>query len=373
MDRNIVIDSHPKEVAPAVVRCEAMQSWIDGHLDLAYIHQGCGDIRSAPSNNETRCISIPALNDGGFRIVIATIFIEPGVDSATHAWGYGGPDDLEGAQRAALAQLAIYESLEREGLLRIIRTAHDLRAGGPLGVVLLMEGADAIADGADAARWHARGLRMCGLTWAKGTRHAGGNAAGGGLTAQGREVISAFDELGILHDASHLSDAAFDDLLAHTSRRVVASHSNARALLGGGQRHLTDAQIREITRRGGVVGLNLFGKFLAAGRAATSDDAVAHIEHMASTAGTRTICALGSDFDGGFAPTDVPEGLRSPQQVRALEPMLHSRGWTAAECAGFAGENWLRVLEASLAASEGGASTPSAHGVSAPSLRSARC
>jgi membrane dipeptidase len=337
-----------------------MQSWIDGHLDLAYIHQVCGDVRRAAATTDNRCVSLPALREGGFGIVAATIFVEPGRDAAAQPWGYNGHDDLAGAQRAALAQLAIYESFEREGLLRIIRTAVDLRAPGPLGIVLLMEGADAIADAADAARWHARGIRMCGLTWAEGTRHAGGNAAGGGLSASGREIVAAFDELGILHDASHLSDAAFDDLLAHTARRVVASHSNARALLGGGQRHINDAQIREVARRGGVIGLNLYGKFLASQRSATIDDALAHIEHIASVAATRAVCALGSDFDGGFAPTDIPEGLRSPQQVQSLRPLLRAREWTDAECNGFAHGNWFRVIEESLAASDRGGDSAAA-------------
>jgi len=349
-----------------------MQSWIDGHLDLAYIHQACGDIRRAPATTENRCVSLPSLQAGGFSVVAATIFIEPGIDAASNPWGYGGSHDLAGAQRAALAQLAIYESFERDGLLRIIRTAADLHAGGPLGIVLLMEGADAIADAADAARWHARGIRMCGLTWAKGTRHAGGNAEGAGLTASGRELITAFDELGILHDASHLSDAAFDDLLTHTTRRVVASHSNARTLLGGGQRHITDAQIREVARRGGVIGLNLYGKFLSAGRAATIDDAIAHIDHVATTAGACAACALGSDFDGGFAPMDTPEGLRSPQLVHALLPRLRARGWSDQDCNGFAHGNWLRVLDASLSMS-GHSAPAAADNISAPAPRSARC
>lgn len=361
-----------------------MQSWIDGHLDLAYIHQGCGDIRRAPATTENRCVSLPSLQAGGFGVVAATIFIEPGINAASNPWGYEGSHDLAGAQRAAVAQLAIYESLERDGLLRIIRTAADLHAGGPLGIVLLMEGADAIADAADAARWHARGIRMCGLTWAKGTRHAGGNAEGAGLTSSGREIVTAFDELGILHDASHLSDAAFDDLLAHTTRRVVASHSNARALLGGGQRHITDAQIREIARRGGVIGLNLYGKFLASGRAATIDDALAHIDHVATTAGACAACALGSDFDGGFAPIDVPEGLRSPQQVHALLPLLRARGWSDVDCSGFAHNNWLRVLDESLGRSDLGSgdrdasaaardASAAARDLSAQKPRSARC
>lgn len=366
----------PNGNAP-LVACAEMESWIDGHLDLAYIHQGLGDIRRAPATTENRCVSLPSLQEGSFGIVAATIFIEPGVDAAAQPWGYAGPDDLAGAQRAAFAQLAIYESLERDGLLRIIRSAADLHAGGPLGIVLLMEGADAIADAADAARWHSRGIRMCGLTWAKGTRHAGGNAEGAGLTASGRELVRAFDALGILHDASHLSDAAFDDLLTLTTRRVVASHSNARALLGGGQRHITDAQIREIARRGGIIGLNLYGKFLASGRTATIEDALAQIDHVATTAGTRAVCALGSDFDGGFTPMDVPEGLRSPKQVHALLPRLRARNWSDQDCLGFSGGNWLRVLEESLRGGEHGTSDRAAPAAapdfSAPQPRSARC
>jgi membrane dipeptidase len=148
-------------------------------------------------------------------------------------------------------------------------------------------------------------------------------------------------------------------------------------LLGGGQRHVTDAQIREIARRGGVIGLNLYGKFLASGRAATIDDALAHIDHVATTAGACAACALGSDFDGGFAPMDVPEGLRSPQQVHALLPLLRARGWSDVDCSGFAHNNWLRVLDESLGRSDLGSgdrdASAAARDLSAQKPRSARC
>src|SRR5690606_17412153 len=135
--------------------------------------------------------------------------------------------------------------------------------------------------------------------------YAGGNATGGGLTDIGRELVRRMDDLGIVHDVSHLSQQALDELLEMTDATVIATHSNARALMGEGERHLSDEAIREITRRGGVVGLNLYSAFLApglgeAGRA-TVDDCAGHIEHICEVAGTRRQVGLGSDMDGGFA------------------------------------------------------------------------
>ena len=57
-------------------------------------------------------------------------------------------------------------------------------------------------------------------------------------------------------DCSHLNDAGFEDLLNIAERPFVASHSNVRACCSH-PRNLTDAQFKEIVRRGGLCGLNL--------------------------------------------------------------------------------------------------------------------
>jgi membrane dipeptidase len=211
-----------------------------------------------------------------------------------------------------------------------------------------MEGADPIRTPDEVAWWHARGVRVVGLTWARGSRYAGGNAAPHGpLTAMGRDCVQALDACGILHDASHLSDEAFDGLCAATDARIVASHSNSRCHAPDIQRHLTDAQIAEIARRDGMVGLNLFGKFLADGRPATLEDAVRHVEHAASIAG-RGRTGLGSDFDGGFAPPECAAGCGRPEELPALADALAGAGWESAELDGFRHANWMRTLRASL-------------------------
>ncbi len=328
--------------------------WIDGHLDLAYIAMSVGDIRTDASDRSRRCVSLPALVRGNVRVVAATIFVERGSEAASTPWGYRDENDWQGANRAAELQMAYYEQLESEGLVRIVRTRSDLhdqsdRARPKL--IILMEGADPIRDASDAARWHARGVRMVGLTWALGSRFAGGNQSGGALTSAGRELVAALDALHIVHDASHLSDVAFDDLLSATSRPIVASHSNARALMAHNERHITDDKVREIARRGGVVGLNLYGRFLANDRPALLEDAINHVQHITDVAQSHNVCVLGSDLDGGFLPELAPAQVRGCDCSHALTDALAGRGWNNQACENFAGKNWMRVFDRALAGS----------------------
>ena len=322
--------------------------WCDGHLDLAYLALHGHDLIAEVADPAARCVSLPALERGRVTTVLGTIFTERGTEGAGTPWGYDA-DDPESAFAAGVRQLEWYETMERAGHLHIVRTAEDLDAPAPMRVVLLMEGADPIRTPEDVSWWHARGVRVVGLTWALGSRHAGGNAAHGGLTALGRETVAALDEHGMLHDASHLADAAFDDLLACSQRPVIASHSNCRALADERQRHLRDDQIVAIAARGGVIGLNLYGMFLAHGREATLADALAHVQHVASIAG-RNRCCLGSDLDGGFTPMQVPEGVRAPDQFDALDAGLAGAGWTDPDRESFAWGAWDRTLRATCLA-----------------------
>lgn len=336
------------------------RAWCDAHLDLAYLAAVGHDLAVELGPGRDRCATFPDLAAAPVGLCFGTIYIEPGLDADAAgrmpAWGYRDRDDLEHAARAARWQLAWYLEGEREGRLRIVRWREDLEAIAtdsddppPLAVVLLVEGADGIAGAAELPWWFDAGVRVLGLAWALGTRAAGGNATIEGLSGEGRELVAACDELGILHDASHLSDQAFDELLAATPRRIVATHSNARRLLGdpAAARHLADRQIEAIAARDGAIGLNLYGRFLARDRPATLTDALDHVEAVAAIAG-RDRVGLGSDLDGGFTTADLPEGVRHPAQYSALASGLADRGWTESERDGFRISNWLRILRASL-------------------------
>lgn len=320
------------------------QPWIDGHLDLACIAVEGRPILARCEDPNTGCISIPDLQESPFRAVFGTIFTAPGDGSDEHEpCTYRDPVH---AHEVGVRQLEIYQQLERDGHVAIQHRELALPDDdAPLGVYLLMEGADPIQGPEQVQWWRSRGLRMVGLTWSRGTRYAGGNACREGLSSEGRELVAALDEADIAHDASHCSDASLEDLLDCARGRIVATHSNSRSIMGGdNQRHLRDDHAREILRRDGVIGLNLFGSFLANDRRATIDDCVDHVMHFCELAGNRRQVALGSDYDGGFTPRSLPEGLEHPRDIGRLLAALSARGFDDAELAGFAHGNWLRCF-----------------------------
>ncbi len=334
---------------------DASSRWIDGHLDLAYLAldpNSKRDMFSPIPAESNACITLPSLQAARVRIALGTIFTElGGSENDPCAYRAGDP---ESAHAAGVRQLNWYLDAQERGALRIIKSAQDLDAcwnetdpNAPLGVVLLMECADPIRSPDEAAWWFDQGVRVVGMAWGRGSRYCGGNAMPGGLAPIGRELVAAFDDLGILHDASHLSRAAFDDLLNATDQRIVATHSNAAALMPHSERHLTDVQLAAIASRDGIVGLNLYGKFLASGRAATLQDCLAHIERMTEFATSKRV-ALGSDFDGGFTRLDVPQEIGGPQGLDALSTALAQHGFSPSEVLGFQHENWLRVLREAL-------------------------
>ncbi|MEL7474490.1 MAG: membrane dipeptidase, partial [Planctomycetota bacterium] len=229
----------------------------------------------------------------------------------------------------------------------------------PLTLGVLVECADPIESPEQLEPWLDLGVVAVGLSWWHGGRYAAGNGVepgskGDGLTDLGRALVERLDEAGVVHDLSHLSQLATEQLLEASDAPVVATHSNARSLLPGSsardaQRHLDDATIREIARRGGVIGINLYSRFLSPelwdrarpGRASI-DDVCAHADHIAEVAGERSFVGLGSDADGGFGADRLPEGIDRPRDYERVAEALRDRGWSDEEVAGFRGGNWRR-------------------------------
>ncbi|MGH9198177.1 MAG: dipeptidase [Acidimicrobiia bacterium] len=329
--------------------------WCDAHIDLAYLALSGRDmtvpLERAEGPPQPAAVTLPSLFEGGVRWAFGTIFTGAGYE------GVGGYErgDAEGAHRHGLAQLDVYRRWEDEGLLKIVKTKSELEkssfGGAPLNVILLMECADPIRTPDEAQWWFEQGVRLVGLSWATGSRYAGGNGAPGPLAAEGKDLVSAFDELGIIHDVSHLPDESIEGLLSATSGDVIASHSNSRTLMGEGQRHLNDIYIAEIGKRGGVVGLNLCGSFITPEKKnATIEESVAHVAHVAEIMGRRTGVGLGSDMDGGFGADVLPTGIDKPSDLDKLAEGLLSTGWSETEARGFAWKNWLDLLTRNLPA-----------------------
>jgi len=318
--------------------------WIDGHLDLAYLEVHGRDLYKKCTNEEDACISLPDLLESNVRTIFGTICTYP----KSGPCGYEKSHNIEAAHQAGVEQLEIYLKLQKEGYLKVEHAG--CRTDDNLSVLLLMEGADPIRSAEDVVWWRNQGLRCVGLTWAIGTRYAGGNATGGPLTDEGIELIHALDEVGIVHDASHLSDASFEGLCTHAKGTIIASHSNSRSVLqSSSERHLQDEQAKAIFSRGGVIGLNLCNQFLSKDFSetnihATIDDCVEHVLHFCELAGNNRQVALGSDFDGGFSTRYLPTALKHPKELGHLATALRHAGFTDEDVDSFAIGAWQRVF-----------------------------
>lgn len=323
--------------------------WCDAHIDLAYLALGGRDMAlsldEARTSDAGATITLPSLREGDVRWAFATVFTGQGFE------GPGGYSEPSEARAKAIEQLDVYRRWEDDGSVRIVRSAPDLELGGDhaLRIVLLMEGGDPIDAPGDVAWWRDVGVRIVGLSWWPGSRYSGGNGKHGPLTEAGRAVVDAISEAGLIHDLSHLADESAWELLDRTEGPVIASHSNARALMDGtDQRHLSDELIAAIGARGGVVGLNLYQRFLTLEDSVSPEATIGHVLHAAEVMGRRDGVGLGSDADGGFGADGLPEGVDRPADYLHLAEALRSAGWTDDEVAGFASANWLSLLRSHL-------------------------
>lgn len=358
------------------------QSWFDAHLDLAYLavrgRKMLDELDPSQGPDAPASVTIPELKAAGVRMCLGTIFTEKDGDGPE---AYPA-DDIERAHTVGRAQLEAYQTWRDEGVISLDRFA-DLRRqtttglgeirGGmgvaevvPLGtrailarlprtpslsIGILMENADPIRSPSELGWWKERGVVAIGLSWAKSSRYAGGNMDQHGLTPLGRELVSEMDRLKVLHDVSHLSRKSFDDLCSLSGRTIVASHSNVSAIVdpsGLNQRHLLDAQIREIIARKGVIGLNLFTRFirpnLVGDDRPSLDETIAHIEHICALAGSTAHVGLGSDMDGGFSAKRLPAGIDRARDIHRLLEALSAKGWTDDQLLEFSIGNWLRIF-----------------------------
>ena len=247
---------------------------VDSHLDLAEnvtlfgrdLTLSIAEMRAREKRTKAQAtVSLPELERGGIAVVVATVtagFLaaDVGADFEPQSALYHTPEE---AEAQALTQIKLYENWDRQGRVRLLKSANDLDHHLQLwqndrkpGLVLLMEGADPIIQVRDLPRWWQRGLRLIGLTYGDtkyGTGVAGGSQTfkRGGLTPAGVELLGQMTALGFSWDISHLADEGIWQGLDLNFPRVCASHANAQALAPT-DRHLSDDMIRAVAGREGV-------------------------------------------------------------------------------------------------------------------------
>ena len=178
-----------------------------------------------------------------------------------------------------------------------------------IGAVLCLEGASGIDSELNRLEiYYEIGLRSMGLTWNEENQFATGQAQGKGrgLTAEGRNLVTRMEELGIIVDVSHLNDTSFWNLMDIVSNPVIASHSNVRNLADH-PRNLTKEMVEAIHSTEGTIGINFYKGFLETDpEKADINSIIRMFEAIINFADTKTV-HVGADLDGCTLPSDLKD------------------------------------------------------------------
>lgn len=326
-----------------------------------------------PERNGDSTLGWDEYQRGNVAVVFSTLFAAPA--RKKELWDSLWYPDFDTARKFYRDQVNLYRKWtdSHPDKFRLISSTGELDAviqhwstpqqngeGHPVGMVMLMEGAEGIRSVKELPEWWEMGLRMIGLAW-MGTRYCGGTNDPGPLTAEGRELISAMADMNFILDISHMDEAAALESLDRYDGALMASHSNCAALMKGSDsnRHVPDRVIEKLIERGGVIGSVPFNTFLKVGWSRKTgsrreevplDAYVAHIDHVCQIAGNSLHAGIGTDFDGGFGLQSIPLGLDSIGDMQLVSAKLIERGYTEEDAANILGGNWLRFLRKNLPA-----------------------
>jgi len=337
---------------------------IDLHCDSVIFLMDGKDLRGAVKDVH---VDLPRLKAGGVALQAFAAYVPP---ETSDAFRYAC-ERLEaiGAFAASNERLAPVE------------TASELRevmAGDKTGVMAAVENGLAIENSLEKLE-KLRRLKVRILTlvhsrhlpWVASCTGTGPFCDGTdqGLSGFGEQVIDAMNDLGIIPDLSHSSEAAFWDVIKRSKKPPIASHSCAYSLCAAA-RNLKDDQLKALAGSGGVVGVNFFSAFLSEPYRLQFDEIVKndpsmaefialnkeppgmsvnvpmsiiadHIDYIVKVAG-EDCAALGSDFDGIPA---APQGVTGSDFYPVLEAELRLRGYPEKRIEKIFSANFLRVLE----------------------------
>lgn len=228
--------------------------------------------------------------------------------------------------------------------------------GLPVGLVLLMEGAECIRHVDELTEWWQGGVRLLGPAWT-GNRYCGGTGEPGRLTTAGYELLEAMADLGFILDLSHMDPPAALQALDAYPGQIIATHANPLALMPREEsnRFLPDVLVEAILERDGVIGVVPYNRFLDPNwvkgmrrELIGIEKVAAVIDHICQVAGDAAHVGFGSDFDGGFGWQHVPYQIDTIADLHLLTPLLSEKGYRDTDMAAIFGKNWLGVLQSAL-------------------------
>ncbi|MGI9286723.1 MAG: dipeptidase [Pseudomonadales bacterium] len=359
---------------------------IDTHIDVPYrLHDHWQDVTQATDRGD---FDYPRAVKGGLSAPFMSIYIPSSLEAE------GGGVELAN-QLIDQVEAITARAPDKFSLIRRSEDVMTLFNQGKIGLAMGMENGSPIAgDLKNLDHFYARGIRYITLTHAQANHIADSSydevRLWNGLSPFGKELVGAMNAKGMIVDISHVSDAAFYEVLEVSTAPVVASHSSARHFTPGWERNMSDAMIKALGKKDGVIMINFGSSFLTdearkhsdnlralakqfANRNtldehdpkvkqyaeaykqkspfpyAMVDDVADHIDRVVKLAGIDHV-GLGSDFDG--VGDTLPTGLKDVSMYPNLIAALLKRGYKETDIEKILYQNFLRVWRAVEARAE---------------------
>lgn len=226
--------------------------------------------------------------------------------------------------------------------MRIACEPADIRPGDPA-LVLAVEGCDFLEGDLDRLdQLQARGVRSIQLT------HYLVNETGdiqtapavhGGLTQFGAAAVRRMNQLGIIVDVAHCSEATVAGVAKATTKPILCSHANLKEPGhpdGDHPRYLSPEYARMVVDTGGLI-----GAWIAVLWDEKLPGMIRHLFRLIDAVGIDHV-GIGTDLPAGAAKIEMPDFSRHAEIAAALR----ARGMTEEEVTKVCAGNWLRVFQA---------------------------
>lgn len=353
---------------------------LDTHLDSAVLFGRAGwsfGDRHDPEK-EIAQLDLPRMADGNLDGGFFAIFtpqgpLTPEGYAAAGKWAQHRSSQID----AMVAQFS-----DRIGAARSADDALALNAKGKLVAFKSIENSYPLGESvAGLSDYQKQGVRLVGIV------HTGVNQFAdsatdkprwNGLSPLGREWVKEMNRLGMVIDASHASDAAFDQMVEQSKTPILLSHSGSRAVFDH-PRNLDDERLRKLAASGGAMCFttvylsnmqmdaerealfdkseniadlspaeqaDVSAKWLAMDKVkplwnASFDQYMAGLLHVIKVAGPDHVC-FGADFDGGGGIS----GLTNVADLPRVTAALKKAGYSDADLEKMWSGNVLRILRA---------------------------
>jgi membrane dipeptidase len=224
-----------------------------------------------------------------------------------------------------------------------------------IGVLLGMQNSDHFRTPDDVSRFYALGQRLSQLTYNSRNRIGYGcaEANDNGVTELGFQVIERMNLSGMIIDVSHAGEQTCLDTFAGSTKPVLVTHSNCRALVPH-PRCKSDEVIAAMAKTGGVMGITGIRAFVSRRHNPDVSDVLDHFDHVVKVSGIEHV-GVGSDTDlggrdaglrrrGVRTGVDVP-GLNHALRIFELADGLIKRGYTDRHVELILGGNFQRAID----------------------------